>query len=79
METVVALLMFRSSFIKGLWFSRWARQETSIIAMSRLLGRKINVLAFAWSAHLISDQIRPGRGWASTSLSFLTTIMEQGA
>ena len=46
---------------------------------ARPSGRTGRALSFAWSAHLVSNQIRPGRGWGSTPLSFLIACMEQGA
>ena len=45
-----------------------------------LLGLHIwSLISSAWSTHLVSDQIRPGRVWGSTPFSFLTVIMERGA
>ena len=41
-----------------------------------LLERTGNFLTSAWSAHLDSDQNRPGRSGGSMSISFLAMIMD---
>ena len=46
---------------------------------ARLSGRTDRALASTWSAHLVSDQIRSGRGWGSVSFSFLTACMRAGS
>ena len=72
METVAALLMFRSSVVEERQFSRWARRGKSVFVMrlddTRQSWRIGRALAHACSVCLVFYLIELGWSWGSTPL-----------
>jgi len=79
MATAVALLMFRSPFVRVSVHVMGSTSSFGSCDQAEQSGWTGNALFFAWFVRLASGRIRLGRSWGLTPCSFLAVNIEQGA